>query len=100
MSKQTKFKVGQVWEDRRGELSKILNVGENALCVQGCSANYDTSDRDMFYHSLDGKYSYTESAAYDLVKLVYDPIINGSSIIEKIQQIEQQLQELKALLKD
>lgn len=53
-----------------------------------------------FYHSLDGKYSYTESAAYDLVKLVYDPIVNGSSITEKIQQIEQQLQELKALLKD
>ena len=48
MSEQTKFKVGQVWEDRRGELNKILNVGENTLCVQGCSANYDTSDRDMF----------------------------------------------------
>ena len=100
MSEQTKFKVGQVWEDRRGELNKILNVGENALCVQGCSSNYDTSDRDMFYHSLNGKYDYTGSTHFDLVKLVYDPIINGSSIIEKIQQIEQQLQEPKALLKD
>jgi len=100
MTEQTKFKVGQVWEDRRGELNKILNVGENALCVQGCSANYDTSDRDMFYHSLDGTYSCTGSTDFDLVKLVYDPIVNGSSITEKIQQIEQQLQELKALLKD
>ena len=100
MTEQTKFKVGQVWEDRRGELNKILNVGENALCVQGCSANYDTSDRDMFYHLLDGTYSCTGSTDFDLVKLVYDPIVNGSSITEKIQQIEQQLQELKALLKD
>ena len=52
MSEQTKFKVGQVWEDRRGELNKILNVGENALCVQVCSTNYDTSNRDMFHHSV------------------------------------------------
>ena len=100
MSEQTKFKIGQVWEDHRGKLNKILNVGENALCVQGCSTNYDTSDRDMFYHSLDGKYDYSISTRFDLVKLVYDPIVNGSSITEKIQQIEQQLQELKALLKD
>ena len=107
MTEQTKFKVSQVWEDRRGELNKIINVGENVLCVQGCSANYDTSGREVFYpgrevfyHSLDGKYDCTGSTYFDLVKLVYDPIINGSSITEKIQQIEQQLQELKALLKD
>ena len=97
MSEQTKFKVGQVWEDRRGALNKILAVTEYALSVKDCSTTYEP-----FYYTIDGNYDPSGRSHFDLVKLVYDPKngVSDCSISQKITQIEQQLQELKELLKD
>ena len=100
MSDQTRFKVGQVWKDRMGRLNKVQGVSNYDLCIQGCSNTYDTKDKDIFTHNLDGKYPHKLNGAYDLVELMYDPTEYKTHLFNKIQQIKQQLQELKELLKD
>ena len=100
MSEQTKFRVGQVWKDRMGGLNKVQGVSNYDLCIQGCSNTYDTKDRGFFTHSLDGKYPHKLNGVYDLVELMYDPTEDKTHLLNKITQIEQQLQELKELLKD
>ena len=103
MSEQTKFKVGQVWKDGRGQLSIIENIGTCNMLVQSCDSYFDTSGHATFIHDLDGGYTVATSE-HDLVCLVRDVGIENQTIQTdiklKIVQIEQQLQELKALLKD
>lgn len=103
MIEQTKFKVGQVWEDRRGELNIIQHIGSCNMLVKGCDSYFNTSEYHTWPYNLDGSYGIPPTE-YDLVCLVRDVVPENQAtqtdIQLKIQQIEQQLQELKALLKD
>ena len=103
MTEQTKFKVGQVWKDGRGGFSIIQYISDVDILVQGCDSYFDTSGYGSFTHNIDGSYT-ALSNEYDLIHLVHDVVPENQAtqtdIQLKITQIEQQLQELKALLKD
>ena len=103
MTEQTKFKVGQVWKDTRGQFNIIRHISHVDMSVQGCNHSFDIFGHGTLTHNLDGSYT-TLSNEYDLVCLVRDVVPENQTtktdIQLKIQQIEQQPQELKALLKD
>lgn len=103
MSDQTKFKVGQVWVDRRGQLNIIKHIGTCNILVQGCDNNFNTVEYHTWPYNMDGSYGIPPTE-YDLIYLERDVVPENQTIQTniklKITQIEQQLQELKALLKD